>query len=244
MRTSLILFDVDATLLRTDGAGMRCMIAAARDVLGPALRWDGIEPSGGIDPVLLAEAARRSGLRIRPGDLEAFRDRYVELLAEEFAHSREGVRALSGVPDLLDRLRERPETALGLLTGNFRETAILKLRAAGLDPERFSLGAFAEDADTRPGLVLVALRKFEELYGRPVDRSRVVLVGDTPRDVAAALATGCRVLGVATGKYAIEDLQAAGAHAAVRTLEDAGPLWRLLGADDDSGPRPPGAGGR
>lgn len=230
METSLVLFDVDATLLRTDGAGMRCMIAAGRDVLGPALRWDGIEPSGGIDPVLLAEAARRSGLRLRPGDLGAFRDRYVDLLAEEFLRSREGVRALPGVPEILDRLRRRPEVALGLLTGNFRETAILKLRAAGLDPGRFPLGAFAEDADTRSGLVAVALRKFEERYGRPIDPARVVVVGDTPRDVEAAIATGCRALGVATGKYAVEDLEAAGAHAAVRTLEDPRPLWDLLGA--------------
>ena len=90
-RRHLVLFDVDATLLLTGGAGMRSMKQAGRDIFGPQLSWDGIEASGGLDPLLLSEAARRSAVSVTPESHEAFRNRYVHLLREELQRSRKVV---------------------------------------------------------------------------------------------------------------------------------------------------------
>jgi phosphoglycolate phosphatase-like HAD superfamily hydrolase len=224
----LLLFDIDGTLLLTGGAGMRCMARAGKDVFGPSLTWDGMELSGGLDPALLAEAATRCGVSIGPGAEEAFRRRYVELLAVELGPPYDGVRAMPGVVDLLVALRIRGDAVLGLLTGNYPEGAAIKLRAAGIDPAWFVVTAFGDEAATRPALVALALRKWEALEGRPVDPARAIVIGDSPRDVEAALANGCLAVAVGTGKYDHERLRAIGAHRAARDLADPTPLTQML----------------
>lgn len=228
MEQSLLLFDVDATLLLTGGAGMRAMTQAGRDILGPTLSWDGIEASGGLDPLLFAEAARRSGLRQTPAEHDAFRRRYAELLGDELVRSAHTVRHLPGAHDAMEDLRSRPEVTLGLLTGNYAETAALKLRAVGIDPGWFRVAVFADEAESRPALVALAMEKYRRLRGEPIPPRRVIIIGDTPRDVDAALRNGCLALGVATGKYGTEDLLRAGAHAAVPDLTQREPLYALM----------------
>ena len=183
MQKHLVLFDIDATLLLTGGAGMRSMVRAGSEILGPELCWDGIEPSGGLDPILFAEAARQSGLTWRPEDHEAFRRRYAGLLEDELVRSKAGVRAMPGVHRLLEDLRGRPEITLGVLTGNYPETAKLKLRAVELDPDWFRVAVFADEATSRPGLVEVALAKYERLHREPIPPS--------PRRPRGRHAAGC-----------------------------------------------------
>ncbi len=228
-RRRLLLFDIDGTLLLTDGAGMRCMARAGREVFGPALSWEGIELSGGLDPLLVAEAAAASRIAVAPGSVEDFRRRYVAFLERELGGGACPVRVMPGIHDVLAGLRGRAGAALGLLTGNYPEGAAIKLRAAGIDPAWFEVTAFGDEAGSRPALVALAKSKYEAIEGAPVDPSRVVVIGDSPRDVEAALANGCVAFAVATGKYAAEDLRRRGAHVAVRDLSDPSPLLDLLG---------------
>jgi len=231
----LLLFDIDGTILLTGGAGMRCLVRAGKEVFGPEMCWDGIELSGGLDPVLLAEAAARSRVVTSPVTLEAFRRLYVSLLGDELRRSGPSVRAMPGIVEAIRGLRGRPDAILGLLTGNYPEGAALKLRAVGVDPAWFAVTAFGDEAPTRPALADVALRKLAALEGRAVDPRRVIVIGDSPKDVEAARANGCHAFAVATGKYGIEALRAAGAHTAVADLSDPAPLLAVLeGGDGDS----------
>ena len=226
--TKLILFDIDATLLSTGGAGMRAMARAGKELFGEKLSWDGIEPSGGLDPLLFQEAAERSGLSVRPEDHDAFRELYEVLLKDELERGKSGVRALPGVHEVLSILRGQRNVVLGLLTGNYAQTARWKLRAADIEKVWFSIGAFGADAGSRPGLVEIALHRYAKQFGEPIRPGRVVVVGDTPRDMSSACLNGCTAFGVATGKYSVEDLKTAGAHVAVENLLNPDPLLRLL----------------
>jgi phosphoglycolate phosphatase len=225
----LLLFDIDGTLLLTGGAGLRAMIRAGREVFGAAMSWDGVEMSGGLDPLLVGEAAARSALVTDPESLAAFRRSYVVLLPEEIERGGPDVRAMPGVLEVLAGLREREDVVLGLLTGNYPEGAALKLRAVGIDPGWFKVTAFGDEAASRPELVPVATEKLSALGVRPADPSRCIIIGDSPRDVECAIKNRCYAFAVATGKYGVDDLRTAGAHRVVKDLSNPAPLFDLLG---------------
>jgi phosphoglycolate phosphatase-like HAD superfamily hydrolase len=224
----LILFDIDGTLLVTGGAGFRAMARAGRELYAREIDWDSIDPSGGLDPLIFTEATRRSGIEPTAEEHTAFQELYVRLLPEELARHPERLRLMPGIPELLDGLRRQGDILLGLLTGNFERTARLKIEAAGLLWDAFAVGAFGDEAPTRPELVPVARARVEERYGRPVPPENLVIVGDTPKDVECARENGCRVLAVATGRHSVEELRAAGADRAVEELTDPRPLFELL----------------
>ena len=204
------------------------MAMAGVELYGPGMRWDGVEPSGGLDPLLFAEAARTSCIAVAPGDHEAFRSRYVSLLEAELARSAHAVRAMPGVHEILATLRGRADVILGLLTGNYPEAAALKLRAISVDPAWFRVTAFGDQGRSRSDLVEVAFRNHERIFGEKVEPEKVIVIGDTPKDVKAALQNGCVAFAVATGRHEVSDLEAAGAHVAVKDLSDPAPLLALL----------------
>lgn len=184
--------------------------------------------AGSLDPLIWRALCEENGFADADAREESFRLGYCERLAIHL--SRPGAaRLLPGVPDLLSTLEQDPRVVLGLLTGNFPEVARLKLRAAGLDPERFPVGAFGTDGATRRDLPVAALRKYVERAGAALPPGSVVIVGDTPRDVDCARANGCRSLAVATGSSSLADLAAAGADLAVPDLRDTQSLaaWLL-----------------
>src|SRR5690606_34817460 len=129
--------------------------------------------------------------------------------------------ALPGVHALLARLRDL-RCAMGLLTGNFRETGVMKLAACAIDPGQFDPAVWGDHsphpAPCRDHLPPVAIERFCAARGVVIDPANVVIIGDTPHDVACALASGCRVIGVATGKYSRRQLAEAGAHSALDDL--------------------------
>jgi phosphoglycolate phosphatase len=105
-----------------------------------------------------------------------------------------------------------------LLTGNLMEGAALKLRSGGIAPDRFRIGAYGSDAAHRPDLPLIAARRAESLFGRMPRGAEVVIIGDTPADIACGAGIGARALGVATGAYSVTDLAACGPHAVFEDL--------------------------
>jgi phosphoglycolate phosphatase-like HAD superfamily hydrolase len=225
---TLLLFDLDGTLLWTSGAGMRAMMRAGKQIVGADFSFAGIEIAGGLDPLLFAEAARRCGVE-DPSALEGqFRRAYVQILSEELRAGAAGVWAFPGVLDLLDGLAGRDDVTPGLLTGNYREGARLKLQAAGIDSGIFSLSVCGGDAVDRRAMAALAKKLQGERTGIAPEAIRVVVVGDTPRDIDCAHANRAPCLAVATGNYSERELLAAGADAVVPDLTDPAPLFELM----------------
>lgn len=224
----LVLFDLDGTLLWTDGAGRRAIGRALEQTIGATGPIETFRFDGRTDPEIvtrLAEAAGGSGAR---APVAAILDRYVELLEEELARPGRRLRVMPGVSALLQELEARADCVLGLLTGNVLEGARLKLRAVGLAPERFRVGAFGSDSADRGALPRIAQRRSLELLGLEVGGPDVVIVGDTPSDVECARGIGARVVAVATGAYSTEALRAAGADAVFDDLSDTVAVVRAL----------------
>jgi len=239
----LILFDIDGTLLRTHGAGMRALEDAGREVVGPHFSAAGIDFAGAIDPVILARMLARAGLDPTPDAIGAIRRRYPAHLArhltlrppsaqgEAFGEKTSG--PLPGVHTLLRRLAsERPHITRGLLTGNFEEGARLKLAHCGIDHDAFPIRVYGDDSPhsdpCREHLPPVALARFARTTGRPIAPDRVLIIGDTTHDIGCAKAHGLRSLGVTTGGHTRDRLEAAGADRVLDTLEHTDDLLKWI----------------
>ncbi len=201
-------------------------------VVRPQEAWlGGMKLDGMTDRLIVREAILAVG---HPYD-ELLCDRILSSYAEELAVQIHGpgYEVLPGVERLLDRLAARG-AVVGLCTGNIRSGARIKLARGGLD-RYFGFGeedvhGFADDAEARDLIVAAALRRASRLLGAPLDPREALVVGDTPRDIAAAHAGGCPVLAVATGRFSVADLRAEGAELVVPTLEDPEAQALLLGA--------------
>lgn len=233
MRTRrLVLFDIDGTILWTDGAGRRAVFQALEEHFGKRgpgeYRFD-----GKTDPQIVRELMRHAGVADLDIDarLDEVLDRYVALLSVELASVDQGQHVFPGVLALLDTLEMRDDIVLGLLTGNIRHGARAKLTAVGIDPERFVVGAFGSDHHDRPELPEIARRRAEEALSHPVSGRDLVVIGDTPADVACGVSIGARAIGVATGRYSVEELRACGAAAVFADLTDTTAVVRAILAD-------------
>ena len=221
----LVLFDVDGTLLWTDGAGRRAIHRALLDEAGTAGPIATYRFDGKTDPQIVRDLLSLAG-HPRAGDdalIQAVCRRYVDQLRVELDRPTQATKLLAGIEPLLAALEshEAVERALvGLLTGNVAPGAALKLRSAGLDPERFRVGAYGSDSARRGDLPHVAATRAAALTGRPFAGTDVVILGDTPDDVACGQSIGARSVAVATGFYDLSALRASGASYVFETLVD------------------------
>jgi phosphoglycolate phosphatase-like HAD superfamily hydrolase len=222
------LFDIDGTLLRAGGAGRRAFTMAMEELTGPVadMKFDGM-----TDRMIVREALALSGRAWDPGLADAILARYLEHLPSQLPSP--AFRVLPGAADTLAALEARG-AALGLCTGNLALGARLKLRHAGLeahfDWSPAGLHGFAEDGEARALLVAAAVARVGAALGRPVAPSEVLVVGDTPRDVAAAREVGCAVLCVATGNFDAAALLACHPDGVAESLRHPEAL-RLLGLE-------------
>ncbi len=217
----LVLFDIDGTIVLSAGAGRRAITAALAEAIGDATAFERVRFDGKTDPQIVAELLEAAG-QVGPHSeerVQALCTRYVSLLEDELA-SASGLGLMPGFPAILDRLEATSGVVLGLLTGNLARGAALKLRAAGLDPDRFRVGAFGSDSGHRPDLPAIAAERAVPLFGRRPAGAEVVIIGDTPADIACASGIGARTVAVATGSYGVAELEACGAHAVLATLAD------------------------
>ena len=227
---TLVLFDIDGTLLTSAGAGRRAIISALTLEMNRVEAWDQIRFDGKTDPQILVEllvAAGHTG-EPEPARLEQLGRRYVTLLREELARDTHRTTVLPGVPHLLDRVEADGRAVLGLLTGNFMEGAALKLHSAGIEPSRFRVGAYGSDSARRADLPPIAAERAVSLFGRVPTGHEVVIVGDTPSDVTCGQCIGARAIGVATGGYSVDQLREAGATAVFENLSDTDAVLRAL----------------
>jgi phosphoglycolate phosphatase-like HAD superfamily hydrolase len=224
---TVLLFDIDGTLVLTGGAGMRAMAHAFQDVFSIANAFDGIAMPGRTDTIILADAVRRHGIAADDPRLSAFRARYLARLAEHLEPPHPHKRVMPGVRALLDVLSGQDDIFLALLTGNFAEAAEIKLSHFDLW-RYFRCGAYGEDASDRNVLVPVALARARASGCPHVTPGRVVVVGDTPHDVACAAAAGARSIAVATGSSSRAQLIEAGADVVLDDLSDTDAVVSLL----------------
>jgi phosphoglycolate phosphatase-like HAD superfamily hydrolase len=208
----IALFDIDGTLLASGGAGRRAMERALLEVYGTAGPAD-YAYDGKTDRQIVRELLRAEGRADR--DIDAGLPRvFTRYLQELIVESRTApIRPLAGVLAVLDALDQRDDVVVGLLTGNIVEGAALKLGAAGIGIERFRVAAYGSDHEHRPELPRIARERAAATLGRAVPPETLVVIGDTPLDIACARAQGARAVAVATGRYAAAALAAHGADA-------------------------------
>jgi phosphoglycolate phosphatase len=218
----LVLFDIDGTILLTAGAGGRAIIAATSEEIGATQGLGAVRFDGKTDPQIvceLLEAAGHEGPH-PPERIASICRRYVELLARELERPTTRTSVMPGVLPLLDRLEAERGVVLGLLTGNLARGASLKLRSAGLDPGRFRVGAYGSDAADRRALPPIAVQRSVEYFGRVPAGPEVVIIGDTPADIACGECINARAVAVATGGYSVSDLTTCRPHAVFQDLSD------------------------
>lgn len=229
----LILFDIDGTLLWTDGAGRRAIHRAMLDEMGTAGPIEGYRFDGKTDPQIVRELLELAGHPECSSEdrISAVCRRYVTLLTAELAKPTQTTKTLHGVKELLAALEPHEATGravVGLLTGNVEHGAALKLRAAGIDPERFAVGAYGSDSHQRSDLPAIAAERAARKTGRRFTGADILIVGDTPDDVACGRPMGARVLAVATGFFDAAALRAAGAAFVFDDLRDTGAVLDAL----------------
>jgi phosphoglycolate phosphatase-like HAD superfamily hydrolase len=232
MRPTVFLFDIDGTLISTGGAGRRSMEAAfsrlfgARGVAAIAFSFAGMTD----------RAIVRNGLRALDGPeiehdlsaIEAVLEAYLTSLADEVSRS-ESYTVHPGVTSILEWLPSTAGAAIGLGTGNVKRGAYAKL-ARGELHGAFSFGGFGCDAEDRTELLRVGAGRGAAALGVPLPDCRIVVIGDTPKDVSAAHGIGAECIGVGTGGFEPKALRDLGADHAFDTLAHDGVRDALLGA--------------
>ncbi|HEU5141671.1 MAG TPA: HAD family hydrolase [Solirubrobacterales bacterium] len=217
-----VLFDIDSTLLVTGGAGGAAWQHAFEELYGVEANVAERTDAGMTDPEIAAIVFREAVGREGSAEERArAMGAYLRHLPETVAESS-GYRVMPGVESLLDRLTDAG-TLLGLVTGNVEAAAHIKLSRAGLN-RFFSFGGYGSDSSDRTEVTKAALRRAELVSGGTLAADACLAVGDTPRDVHAGHGAGLKVVGVATGKYSLEELRAAGADWAIETVEAGFPV--------------------
>jgi phosphoglycolate phosphatase-like HAD superfamily hydrolase len=225
----LVLFDIDGTILWTSGAGRRAMEAALHTHFGTT-GPDSYRYDGKTDIQIVRESMREAGYTDAEIDqrLPAVLDAYLERLVVELDAPHTTLRRFDGVLELLDALEARGDRVLGLLTGNLVDGAARKLRAVGVEPARFRLGAYGSDHEHRHELPAIALRRAAESLGIHLSGERVIIIGDTPADIHCGRGIGARAIAVATGHYTVDELARHEPAAVFQDLSDTPAVMRAI----------------
>lgn len=227
----LVLFDIDGTLMITKGASSRCMKRAGKLVFGPTFSWSPVTV-GTLDPQIFDQLAAANNVTPTDEQREQYQIAYLDSLDQELHDRQADIVLMPGIKSLVERLHLRTliknDIVLGVLTGNFRRAAYLKLTLSGLGIERFRIIVCAEDGQARDELPQVAIRRAEEHLGSPISASDTFIVGDTPRDIECAAVNGCHCIAVATGHYSKHELLNTGGKIVLDSLADTDKILSLL----------------
>jgi phosphoglycolate phosphatase-like HAD superfamily hydrolase len=202
----LLLFDIDGTLINGSRAGRTAMGCALEDMFATKGALDAYPMGGKTDMCIVTDLLVEAG--VPTSEIEEKLPVFFELMAEYARHIYPdwGIRACVGIESLLAALGDTEDVLLGLLTGNAEATAPLKLAAAGIDPGQFLVGAYGSEHLDRNALPALAMRRARELTGEMITGDNVVIIGDTPADVACARAGKATAVAVATGWHSVDSL--------------------------------------
>ncbi len=231
----VVFFDIDGTLLTTGGAGGTAMRRALTRQFGVEHPAD-VPFSGRTDRGIGAAFFAAHGIEDTDTHWQLFRRAYVEELKRQLPHHQGSV--LPGIPALVSRLRRQSNVAIGLLTGNVRSGAELKLDYYGLGGH-FAFGGFGDVHHHRDRVAHDALAEAKQRTNGSL--TRAVVIGDTPLDVSCARAVGADVIAVATGIHSRDELAASQPDLLLDDLSDLSRVWEFL---TRAAPARPEAGGR
>jgi phosphoglycolate phosphatase len=223
---TVLLFDIDGTLVATGGAGKRAMVAAFAELHASPQVFEGFNFGGMTDRAIVRHGVVAARGACDEAEIDRALDAYLLHLERELAE-RKGYVVYPGVREVLAAVRDVAGVAVGLGTGNIKKGAYAKLAPGDLHGS-FAFGGFGCDHEDRGELLRAGARRGAEALGVPLDDCRVVVIGDTPRDVAAAQKIGAECIGVGTGGVATAKLVELGAKTAFATLEDPGVRDALL----------------
>ena len=225
--TTLLLWDIDGTLVTSGGAGARALRTALHHVFAIDGPLDDIDFAGRTDRWILRTILQKFALPASEENLRRLLDAYLTTLPSELANPH--ARVLPGIPALLAATAGQPGFAQGLLTGNVRRGAQTKLAHHGLW-DHFPFGAFGDDGELRPDLGPHALRRARDHTGTDFPAHRVWIIGDTAHDIACARTLSARVLAVATGGHPLAALAAHRPDALLADLTDTAAVLRIFAA--------------
>lgn len=228
MNPSIVLFDIDGTLVDCGGAGRRAMALAFEQQFGRSDACATIAFGGMTDRGIIRAALQGLGVTdIDPAAIDALIEIYLSHLTQGMPTATT-YRELAGARAVSEACRRELGLAVGLGTGNVRQGARLKLERFGLW-SLFSFGGFGCDAEDRAELLAKGRERGAAWLDLEPDEVQVLVIGDTPRDVHAAHAIGARCLAVSTGRFSAEELHDAGADEVVTSLESR-EAWRAIRA--------------
>lgn len=218
----LVLFDIDGTLLWTDGAGRTALKFALEQVYATPGILENFDPGGRTIKEIVEAALADYG--VAPETIREKHAEYERVMQTELIRLIESgdfdIRPCPGAPELVAAVDAHPEAVGGLLTGNPETSAIPKLKAAGYDPSILRVRAFGDESRIRSELVHLALERAAIHHNESFTPEQVVLIGDTHRDVAAAHQAGARCIAVETGDDDHSTLAAAHADYIFTDLSD------------------------
>ncbi len=222
---TLVLFDIDGTLLDVHGAGRRAFAQAIEPVFGWKDNCEYVRFAGSTDLDILRQIAERHGHTPSRAEVDVFFDRLTVELEKNMASAT--FTLYPGVRELLATLSDDARALVGLLTGNVEAGARIKLKHFDLHGH-FVLGAFGHEHGDRREIARLAFRRAEQHAGGKHIAARYV-IGDTPNDIAAARAIDAVCIAVATGKFTTQALLDAGADHAVDDLSDTRHILEIMG---------------
>lgn len=225
----LILWDIDGTLIVSQGAGVRAMEKALAKRFGMKCDLSQIDWAGRTDSWITGAVFRHVGLPDTPQNSHDYLETYLELLPGELRDGPQG-QVLPGIFQLLETLHHRADIAQGLLTGNLKRGAEFKLTHYKVW-HYFEFGAFADDSPRRNDLGPHALRRAGERHGCEFAPERTFIIGDTAHDIECGKVIGARTIAVATGKHTVAELAAHEPTAVFPNFADPAAFLRVIDAD-------------
>ncbi|TFG74253.1 MAG: HAD family hydrolase [Thermodesulfobacteriales bacterium] len=220
----LLLFDIDGTLLLTNGAGTRAANRAFENIYGISEAMTKIDAAGKTDPIILKEIFKNELNRdYSHEEAKELYKLYIPFLEEETSASETTV--MPGIPRLLENLSRREDIVLGVATGNIEQGAWIKLKSAGLD-HHFKFGGFGSDSHLREHLIIKAKERAIDHVDNGTDIQKTFVIGDTPYDINHGRAAGAVTVGVATGSYSRAELEE---HSPDHLFDDLNNLEIVLG---------------
>ncbi len=223
MPHTLLLFDIDGTLISGSRAGQTAYVEAIRSCFNIELGLQGYSTAGKTDLLIMKELLESNGVSNGEIDLEYLAKVYLQSLKKTVL--RDPGIILPGVDTLLNKLSDMKNIFLALGTGNLEEAARIKLRFHNLD-RYFQTGGFGSDAIKRPDLIALGIKKASGHF--QVSFQHTIVVGDTPYDILAAVANEAYSIAVATGSYSFEDLQKTGATQVLPDLKDSETFVKII----------------
>ncbi len=205
----LALFDIDGTLLSSGKGARRSLSQALEEVIEKPIKIKKWELAGKTDPLIIASFLERAGCLMHELQqlMSMVKHRYIELLKTNY-NVKNDAYLYKGMPELLETISENTNIHLGLLTGNYREGARIKLEPFHVNPI-FPVGAFGEDGFLRTDLSRVAVVRAADYYGIEFSPENIVVIGDTPADVECGKVINARTIAISRRKSKFSELERA-----------------------------------